>query len=216
MARRTGGGRRRTNRRRVRARDVVLEHPSRREPRRHGQDRLLDPRDPPPRHAAGVALVERRHHLVFEQRVQRLAHRRRRPRRDRSESVWPSISQPFVPAEPFGPPAVADAEVQHAVHRRLHAARAARLERLARGVQPHVAALHEQMRDVQIVVVDERDAAAELGIEARDGRCSADGASRPRRPGAPCRRTRAAPGRRSSVSSRARRSRSRNTSSGRL
>ena len=55
--------------------------------------------------------------------------------------------------------------MRDAVERRLHAARAARLERLARVVQPDVAALHEEMRDVQVVVVDERDAAAEQRIE---------------------------------------------------
>ena len=32
-------------------------------------------------------------------------------------------------------------------------------------VQPHVAALHEEVRDVQVVVVDEGDAAAELRID---------------------------------------------------
>ena len=49
--------------------------------------------------------------------------------------------------------------------RGLHAARAAGLERLPRVVQPDVAALHEEVRDVQVVVVDERDAAAEHRIE---------------------------------------------------
>ena len=49
--------------------------------------------------------------------------------------------------------------------RRLHAARAAGFERLARVVEPHVAALHEQVRDVQVVVVDEGDAAAEHRVE---------------------------------------------------
>ena len=38
-------------------------------------------------------------------------------------------------------------------------------ERFARVVQPDVAALHQEVRDVQIVVVDERDAAAEHRIE---------------------------------------------------
>ena len=55
--------------------------------------------------------------------------------------------------------------VRHAVDRRFHPAGAARLERLARVVQPHVAALHEEVRDVQIVVVDEGDASAEQRIE---------------------------------------------------
>ena len=46
----------------------------------------------------------------------------------------------------LGPPAVEHAEVQAAVDRGLHAARPARLERRARQVQPHVAALHERAR----------------------------------------------------------------------
>ena len=90
---------------------------------------------------------------------------RRRRRRSVVGGAPPSISQPLVAVEPLGPPAVADAQVRHAVDRGLHAARAAGFERLARLVQPHVAALHEEMRDVQVVVVDERHASAEHRLE---------------------------------------------------
>src|SRR4029079_17497961 len=72
---------------------------------------------------------------------------------------------PVVAAESFGPPSVADRQVRRAVDRRLHAARAARLERLAWIVQPDVTPLREEVRDVEVVVIDERDAAAELRIE---------------------------------------------------
>ena len=55
--------------------------------------------------------------------------------------------------------------VRRAVDGRLHAARAAGFERLARVVQPHVAALHQEVGDVQVVVVDEGDAPAEHRVE---------------------------------------------------
>ena len=55
--------------------------------------------------------------------------------------------------------------MRHAVDCRLHAARAACFERFARVVEPDVAALHEEVRHVQVVVVDEGDAAAELRIQ---------------------------------------------------
>ena len=104
-----------------------------------------------------------------------------------------ALDQPAVVArEPFRPPAVADAQVQRAVHRRLHAARAAGFERLARCVEPDVAALHEQVRHVQVVVIDERDAAGRAADRAPGGTRAADDACRLRRPGAPCRRTRIA------------------------
>jgi hypothetical protein len=55
--------------------------------------------------------------------------------------------------------------MRNAVHGRLHPARSTRFERLARIVQPDIAALDEKVGDVQVVVVDEGDAAAEERIE---------------------------------------------------
>ena len=55
--------------------------------------------------------------------------------------------------------------MRHAVHGRFHPARAARVERLARIVQPDVATLHEEVRHVQVVVVHERDPSAKLRID---------------------------------------------------
>src|SRR5678816_3982788 len=55
--------------------------------------------------------------------------------------------------------------MRRAVDGGFHATRAAGLEWLARIVHPDVASLDEEMRDVQIVAFDERDAAAELRIE---------------------------------------------------
>ncbi len=66
---------------------------------------------------------------------------------------------------PFRPPAVADAEMRHAVDAGLHAAGAAGFERFSRGIEPDVASLREEMRDVQIVVVDEGDTASIDGID---------------------------------------------------
>src|SRR4029453_3441684 len=77
----------------------------------------------------------------------------------------PAYHPPVGAVESLGPPAVADAHMRHAVDRGLHAARAARLERLPRVVQPDVASLDEKMRDMQVVVVDERHAAGEERIE---------------------------------------------------
>src|SRR5260221_10679039 len=47
----------------------------------------------------------------------------------------------------------------------LHAARSAGLVRLAGSVQPEIASLDQVVRDVHVVVVDERHAAAERRIE---------------------------------------------------
>ena len=52
-----------------------------------------------------------------------------------------------------------------AVQGGFHAAGAARFERLARSVEPDVAALHEEVRHVEVVVVDEREPSAEQRIE---------------------------------------------------
>ena len=77
-----------------------------------------------------------------------------------------AFDQPAVLAvEPLCPPAVTDAQVRHAVEGCFHAAGAARLERLARIVQPHVAAMHQVVGEVHVVIVDKREAAAEFRIE---------------------------------------------------
>ena len=64
----------------VHPRDVLLDHPPRRESRRDRPDRFLDDRHPAVRHARAVAIVERRHDFFFEQAVQRRRRPRRRPR----------------------------------------------------------------------------------------------------------------------------------------
>src|SRR5215475_492084 len=54
--------------------------------------------------------------------------------------------------------------MKHTVERRLHAASSAGFERLARIVEPDVAATHQEVRPVQIVVMDERNPARKPGI----------------------------------------------------
>ena len=57
----------------------------------------------------------------------------------------------------LGPPAVEDRDVGHAVHRRLHARRARRLERPARVVEPDVGAARQQRAERHVVVLEEHD-----------------------------------------------------------
>ena len=62
------------------------------------------------------------------------------------------------------PPAVEDAAVQRAVEGRLHAARPARLERAAGRVQPDVAAVVHRPGDRDVVVGEEHEPAAHVGL----------------------------------------------------
>ena len=127
------------------------------------EHRLPHDIEPAARDALGVAIVEGRNDLVFEQVIERFGVGRvDRPRSRSSPAGCRSASRSAGVA--LGPPAVADADLRHAVDRGLHAARAARLERLARIVQPDVAALDQEVRHVQVVVVDERDPPGEHRI----------------------------------------------------
>ena len=110
-----------------------------------------------------IAIVKGRDDFVFRATDTALP---RRPRqRHRSRPNRAAVDQPSIPAGvAFSPPPIADADLRYAVDGRLHPARATGLERLARVVQPHVASLDQEVRDVQIVVVDERDAAGEHRI----------------------------------------------------
>src|SRR6266446_6620096 len=55
--------------------------------------------------------------------------------------------------------------MRHSIDRGFHATRAAGFERLAWRVEPDVAALHEKMGDMEVVVVDERDASTKERVE---------------------------------------------------
>ncbi len=201
----------------VHLRHVLLDHAARREARHVRAHRLAHDGDPAARQAAAatIAIVERRHDLVLEQLVERVGVGG--VGRGVIVGIGVAFDQPAVAAvEAFRPPAVADAQVRHAVERRLHAAGAAGFERLARVVEPHVAALHQVVRDVHVVVVDEGEPAAELRIERvlEDALQVVLGRLVGR--DAPCRRTRSAPADRSSLRMRASRSGSWKISSGRL
>ena len=145
--------------------DVVAQHALRAERRAERAQRRAHPLDPALREAVGVALVEERHDLLAQQPLQlgRVARVLgllvlERPRR--------SSAQPFVAVVGLGPPAVEHAQVQAAVDRRLHAARAARLERRPRQVQPHVGALDEQRGAREVVVLEVDDAPGDLRAAA--------------------------------------------------
>src|SRR5690606_29065289 len=67
-----------------------------------------------------------------------------------------------VVGEALAPPAVEDAQVEPTVDRHLLPARAARLEGTPRIVEPEIDALDHVARDLDIVVLEEDDATAEL------------------------------------------------------
>ncbi|OUD92408.1 hypothetical protein CMMCAS04_09015 [Clavibacter michiganensis subsp. michiganensis] len=114
-------------------------------------------------HAVGVAVVEAGRDAVLDEVVERgRLHRvalgavvRAVGRRDR-----PAVAA----VEVLVPPAVEDRQVERAVERRLHAGRAARLERAQRVVEPHVGARVEQLRHADVVVGQEDEAAADPGL----------------------------------------------------
>ena len=133
----------------------------------HRLDRGLHRLQPLEREAAFAAREEARHHLGLEHAVERLgvgAVLRGGVRADVRVADRPAV----VAAEAFGPPAVEDAQVDAAVDRDLLARGAARLLRPARGVEPHVAALHERAPHLDVVVLEEDQVAAELAVGERE------------------------------------------------
>ena len=151
-------------RRHVQARDVVLHHPVARRLLAELGHRVAHHAEPRERDAV-LAVVEAGHELVLDEVVERrrlgvvalLVVRRGVGGRDR-----PAV----LAVVPLVPPAVEDREVQHAVERGLHAARAARLERAQRVVEPHVAAGVERLRERDVVVGQEHDPPAHLRVAA--------------------------------------------------
>src|SRR5215213_3774798 len=130
---------------RVDTRGVLVEHARRTEARRVRRDRRLHALAPAMRNAVVAALVELRDDAELEPLVEiagvaRIHHRR--------IGILVAGNRPPVRAVVgLGPPAVEDAELEHPVEARLHPARAARLHRPARQVDPDVAAAHEVRRD---------------------------------------------------------------------
>ena len=67
-----------------------------------------------------------------------------------------------VVLEAFDPPAVEDGEVDRAVDGPFHAGGSGGFHRAARGVEPHVDALHQVARDVHVVIFNEYHAGAHI------------------------------------------------------
>src|SRR5262245_35287254 len=105
-----------------------------------------------------VALIERGDNLLLEQTINRFGF-------SRFFSGLIGLDQPTVRTViTFSPPTVGDAQMRDAVNRRLHSACAAGLQRFAWIVEPHIAPLDQEMRHVQIVLIDEGNAAGESNI----------------------------------------------------
>ena len=69
----------------------------------------------------------------------------------------------------LGPPAIKNRAIQYAIERGLLAAGATGLERAARRVQPHVAAVVHRAGDADVVVGDEDEAVAHIGVSGELG-----------------------------------------------
>ena len=134
-----------------------------------------------------AAVVEQRDDLLLQQVVQRLA-------LDLVLEVRVGVALAAAdrPAQvgliALDPPAVQDRAVQHAVGGRLHAAGAGGLMRPARRVEPHVHALHQVAGDVDVVVLEEDDPPADVGLAGETARSRGSAPCLRCRPGGPCRR----------------------------
>ena len=119
------------------------------------------PLQPAPRRPAGRPLVEQGDDLALEEVEQA-----RRLGLVAPAEVVPALGRGDGPAvlavEELVPPAVEDRAVEDAVEGRLLAAGAARLQRPAGGVQPHVAALEQHAGHGDVVVLEERDPVADV------------------------------------------------------
>jgi len=75
-------------------------------------------------------------------------------------------SPAVAPVVTLPPPAVQNAQIKAAMAGGFHAARAGSLERPARVIQPNVAAGHHLPRDVHVVILEEHQMPAQLGVVA--------------------------------------------------
>src|SRR5258708_23772459 len=64
----------------------------------------------------------------------------------------------------FGPPPIEDGKIQAAMQHNFLAARARSFQRTAGIVEPDIDALHKVAPDVDVIVLDEHEFVAELGI----------------------------------------------------
>ena len=141
---------------------VLADDPVGRESRREPRHTRAHLRDPASGQTLLVPRVEAGDHVALQQRIERLG---------LSDVPGGIVAMVLaVPERPphlgrigFGPPAVELREVQAAVDEHFHSAGSARLPRASRRVDPQVAALHEPLRQEQIVVGEEDHAPAHLG-----------------------------------------------------
>ena len=147
----------------VQGRRVVADHPGRRDLRAERGPGLQHHLDPLAADAVAAAIVEAAYDLVLEDRrtgwrprAGRGGPGRGRPRPSRSPNRWRRCST--RPTSRRG-----CCRLRAAVEGRLHPARAARLERAARRVQPHVAAVVHRPGDRDVVVGEEDEAVAHVG-----------------------------------------------------
>src|SRR5207247_6491517 len=138
---------------------VLFYHTARAELRRHRPDRFFDDSKPAFWHAVFVAIVEGRDDLFLEQAVQGLRIRRVDGGVVRCDAA---VDEPSVgPGVALRPPTVAHAKVDDAVDGSLDPARPAGFKRFAGIVQPDVASLNEEVRHVEVVIVQNDEAPAE-------------------------------------------------------
>src|SRR5262245_55731218 len=107
-----------------------------------------------------VALIKRRDNLLLEQTVNRFSF-------CSFLSGLIGLDQPPVRTGiAFSPPTVGNAQMRNAVNGSLHSACTAGFEWLAWIVEPHIASLDQEMRHVQVVLIDECNAPAESNIDS--------------------------------------------------
>ena len=153
----------RSPRRHVELLDVVGEHAVHVEPAADRGDRLLHHLDPAHGHPGLVAVVVQLRDLVLDQIVDLLG--LGRFLHLVLVVVLGARDRPAVLAVvALRPPAVQDAQIQHAVHPRLHPGGAAGLVLPDRVVEPDVGAPREVPGDVDVVVFEEDDSVLELVV----------------------------------------------------
>src|SRR3954447_24737754 len=144
---------------RVGALDVLAHHAGGGEARGEGLEGSPHAFDPECWDPVGISVVEGRHHLGLEHAIEV-----RGGTRVGGSVVWVHLAGECPAVGPvicLGPPAVEDAELQAAVHHRLHPARAAGLEWGTGDIEPDVAAADECGAGGKVVVVEEDHALAD-------------------------------------------------------
>src|SRR5947209_4501014 len=147
--------------------NVVMHHAMRAEGARQRLDRALHALQPRMRQSRCVAEEVQRHDLVLQE-VHQLS------RFGMVADVVGNVLRDSLTESPaetwevrFSPPAIELTHVQRAIERGLHTTGSTSLHRTTRRVQPHVASLDEKARQIDIVVTQKGDPAAEPWIVRR-------------------------------------------------